>query len=101
MNIEVPNLKPTNPAYWPRGSTGFPASGTLDWLKMQARFGVPVWAICQSCAYSNLLDAEDLLVLVKPGTTDLSALSNRMRCRSCGSKACELRGATPVPEYCS
>jgi hypothetical protein len=75
------------------------AMRSLDWLKNQARFGVPVWAVCTGCTRSRLLDAADLLSVVKPEVTQLTALQDRMRCRACGSKACELRAATPVPEY--
>ena len=101
MQIEVEDVTPTRPIKWAEGDRGLPASGTLEWLKMQARFGVPVWAVCQSCSHSNLLEASNLLLLTKQGTTDLSVFASRMRCRACGSKACDLRGATPVPEYCS
>lgn len=75
------------------------ARQSLDWLKTQARFGVPVGAVCTGCTRSRLLDAADLLSVVRPEVTQLTGLQDRMRCRACGSKACELRAATPVPEY--
>lgn len=72
---------------------------SLDWLRNQARFGVPVWAVCTSCTRSRLLDAADLLSVVRPEVIQLAGLQDRMRCRACGSKACELHAASPVPEY--
>ena len=74
---------------------------SLDWLKTQASFGVPVWAICLNCDHSRLLDPADLVAMVKPDVTELGALADRMRCRGCGGKACELRAASPMPEYCA
>jgi hypothetical protein len=74
---------------------------SLGWLKTHARFGVPVWAVCQNCDHSRLLDAADLLAMVKPNTTQVAELEGRLRCRACQGKSCELRAATPVPEYCS
>ena len=37
--------------------------------------------------------------VTKENTRELAAVADRMRCRACGSKAGELRAATPVPEY--
>lgn len=99
LNFEI-EVQRSSAALIQKPGTG-PAQGTLDWLKVQARFGVPVWAVCLNCEHTRLLDAADLLVMVKPDVTELAALSNRMRCRCCDGKACELRAATPVPEYCS
>jgi hypothetical protein len=76
-----------------------PARKSLEWLKTQARFGVPVWAICTHCERSRLLDAGDLIAIVKPAAPN--ALADRMTCRACGGKACDLRAATPIPEYWS
>src|SRR5438128_468580 len=71
----------------------------LAWLREQALWGTPIWAVCSKCDHSTLMDAADLLTLTRKEGGPLAQLSERMRCRACGSKACELHAATPIPEY--
>jgi hypothetical protein len=70
-----------------------------SWLQEQATSGTPIWAVCSKCDHSRLMDPSDLLALTGPMAKALSGVANRMRCRACGSKACELMAATPIPEH--
>jgi len=96
-NIEIETKQSQRNAF--KQSNEFQVQGTLDWLKTQARFGVPVWAVCQNCDHTRLLDAGDLLAMLKPSKTAMMDLTRRMCCQACNGRACELRAATPVPEY--
>ena len=70
--------------------------GSLPWLKTQAETGTPIWAVCLGCSHSRLLDPGDLIAVMNP---DTASAADRLRCRGCGSKACKLEPATPIPDY--
>ena len=96
MNVETYNFEGVANIANPVGDG---TRGSLTWLKGQASKGIPIWAVCENCDHSRLIDTADLMALVKPGVAKLAELSQRMRCRACNSKACELRAASPIPEY--
>src|SRR5579885_865460 len=97
--LEVTATTPTANGDFAVFADSTPDLKPISWLKDQATSGTPIWAVCCNCDHSRLVDPSDLLVVIRQDVKLVSELSDRMRCRACGSKACNLREGTPIPEY--
>jgi len=89
-------IAPSTYYEWPAGTDE--TQGT-HWLKKQEEADLPIWAVCCNCDHSALVYPSDLLSCTSKDSNHAAQIPERMRCKACGSRACELRPATSIPEY--